>query len=215
MVMGAEILMSMELDDAIEIMRVDKFTPQNCPEEASIIFIAMLELEGGLQRTSIILSEMEPSTAAQVSVIMALTVSTEKMAEIVELMEPMRVASIFNEDGISVELAADILGALTDEEKVDNILDALDILNPGKANQIRELLGLGVKCGDVTGDDNVNMGDVTLLLNYVGYPGKYTISSRWAADVNCDGTINIGDVVLLLNYVGHPGDFVLNCCGEI
>ncbi len=34
-------------------------------------------------------------------------------------------------------------------------------------------------CGDVTGDGNVNMGDVTLLLNHVSYP------SNSAYDLNC------------------------------
>jgi len=74
-------------------------------------------------------------------------------------------------------------------------------------------------CGDVAPcpdcDGIVNMGDVVLLLNYVGHPGEYQLCCEWAGDVApcpaSDGVINMGDVVLLLNYVGHPGDYQI-CC---
>ena len=64
-------------------------------------------------------------------------------------------------------------------------------------------------CGDVTGDDLVDTGDVILLSNYVGYPG-YTLPNEWAGDVTGDGLIDTGDVILLSNYVGYPG-YSLNC----
>jgi len=75
-------------------------------------------------------------------------------------------------------------------------------------------------CGDVAPypDCNgiINMGDVVLLLNYVGHPGQYQLCCEWCGDVApcpaSDGVINMGDVVLLLNYVGHPGQYQL-CCG--
>jgi hypothetical protein len=74
-------------------------------------------------------------------------------------------------------------------------------------------------CGDVAPypdcDRIINMGDVVLLLNYVGYPGEYELCCDWCGDVapypDCDGLINMGDVVLLLNYVGYPGEYHL-CC---
>jgi parallel beta-helix repeat protein len=74
-------------------------------------------------------------------------------------------------------------------------------------------------CGDVAPlpccDGIVNMGDVVLLLNYVGHPSEYQLCCDWSGDVApcpaSDGTINMGDVVLLLNYVGHPGEYQL-CC---
>jgi hypothetical protein len=82
---------------------------------------------------------------------------------------------------------------------------------------IRSTAGI---CGDVAPypDCNgiVNMGDVVLLLNYVGHPGEYELCCEWCGDVApcpaSDGVINMGDVVLLLNYVGHPGEYEL-CCG--
>ena len=69
-------------------------------------------------------------------------------------------------------------------------------------------------CGDVNCDKKVNSDDVTLLQNYVGYPGKYTICSEWAADVTCDGVIDVGDVALLFNHVNYSEDerYALRCC---
>ena len=69
-------------------------------------------------------------------------------------------------------------------------------------------------CGDVTNDTNVNIGDVILLANHVGYPDdpRYEVD-EWAADVNGNGGVNIGDVILLANHVGYPDDprYSLNC----
>ena len=67
-------------------------------------------------------------------------------------------------------------------------------------------------CGDVNGDEVVDMSDVIDLLYYVGYPGQYTICNEWAADVNCDKAIDMSDVIDLLYYVGYPGQYELKCC---
>ena len=71
-------------------------------------------------------------------------------------------------------------------------------------------------CGDLNGNAEVNMGDVTLLGNYIGYPGnpKYNVD-EWAADVNHNGEVNMGDVTLLGNYIGYPGNpkYLLDCTG--
>ncbi len=66
-------------------------------------------------------------------------------------------------------------------------------------------------CGDVTGNNVVNTGDVILLSNYVGYTG-YTLPNEWAGDVTGNGVINTGDVILLSNFVGYTG-YSLNCTG--
>jgi len=91
--------------------------------------------------------------------------------------------------------------------------------NTGTYNIYLSIITVGI-CGDVapcpTSDGVVNMGDVVLLLNYVGHPGEYELCCEWCGDVapcpTSDGVINMGDVVLLLNYVGHPGQYEL-CCG--
>jgi len=66
-------------------------------------------------------------------------------------------------------------------------------------------------CGDVTGNDVVDTGDVILLSNYVGYPG-YMLQNEWAGDVTGNDVVDTGDVILLSNYVGYPG-YSLNCTG--
>ena len=66
-------------------------------------------------------------------------------------------------------------------------------------------------CGDVTGNNVVNTGDVILLSNFVGYSG-YTLANEWAGDVTGNSVINTGDVILLSNYVGYQG-YSLNCTG--
>jgi PKD domain./BNR/Asp-box repeat. len=68
-------------------------------------------------------------------------------------------------------------------------------------------------CGDVNGDEVVDMSDVRDLLYYVGYPGQYTMYCKWTADVNCDKQLNMSDVIDLLYHVGYPGQYELNCCG--
>jgi hypothetical protein len=62
-------------------------------------------------------------------------------------------------------------------------------------------------CGDVTGNGNINRGDVTLLRNHI-YNG-YPIVLDWAGDVTGNCNINRGDVTLLRNHIynGYP----LNC----
>lgn len=52
--------------------------------------------------------------------------------------------------------------------------------------------------GDVNGDGNVNIGDVTALINYLLTSDDSSVDLR-AADVNQDGSINIGDVTALIN----------------
>jgi len=67
-------------------------------------------------------------------------------------------------------------------------------------------------CGDVNLDSIVNLTDVILLLNHLGYPAAHAVDEV-VADVNCDGKINMGDVVLLLNHVIDPDRYELGCCG--
>ena len=56
------------------------------------------------------------------------------------------------------------------------------------------------KIGDVNGDGNVNISDVTTLINYL-LNGDPTGVNLLAADVNQDGNINISDVTSLINML--------------
>jgi len=65
------------------------------------------------------------------------------------------------------------------------------------------------KCGDINGDESVNILDVTYLVNYL-YKGGSEPGSEEAADVNNSGEINILDVTHLINYLYKSGP-ELNC----
>jgi len=65
-------------------------------------------------------------------------------------------------------------------------------------------------CGDVTGDDKVNMGDVTKLLWNQTYWGQYPVDA-WSADVTGDDKVNMGDVTKLLWNQTYWGQYPLTC----
>ena len=54
--------------------------------------------------------------------------------------------------------------------------------------------------GDVDGDGNVNIVDVTALINYL-LGGSASYINLTAADCNTDGSVNITDVTALINYL--------------
>ena len=63
-------------------------------------------------------------------------------------------------------------------------------------------------CGDVTGDGNVNTGDVIMLFDHVTH-GVPPVDAS-VADVTGDGNVNMGDVIMLFDHVTH-GVPPLNC----
>jgi hypothetical protein len=58
--------------------------------------------------------------------------------------------------------------------------------------------------GDVNIDGNVDVVDVTCLINYL-FKGGEAPSCVNAADVNCDQEITIADAVYLINYIFRSG----------
>ena len=61
------------------------------------------------------------------------------------------------------------------------------------------LPAIGIR-GDVNGDGQVKIGDVTALINYL-LSGDSSGINLQAADCNQDGNIKIGDVTALINYL--------------
>jgi len=59
-------------------------------------------------------------------------------------------------------------------------------------------------CGDVNGDEIVNIGDVVYLVSYL-YKGGPAPDPEWVGDANSDGITNIGDVVYLASYLYKGG----------
>jgi hypothetical protein len=98
----------------------------------------------------------------------------------------------------------------------DLVLDDVMLSNASAAEIPVNVTGGSVEvisgiCGDVTGNNVVDTGDVILLSNFVGYPG-YVLQNEWAGDVTGNGVIDTGDVILLSNFVGYSG-YSLNCTG--
>lgn len=58
--------------------------------------------------------------------------------------------------------------------------------------------------GDVTGDGQVELGDVVFLINYLYRQGSPPETGE-LGDVNGDGIIDLGDVVYLINYLFRDG----------
>lgn len=63
-----------------------------------------------------------------------------------------------------------------------------------------QALAAGGVRGDVNGDSNVNISDVTALINYL-LSGNAASVNPTGADVNRDGNVNISDVTSLINYL--------------
>jgi hypothetical protein len=59
-------------------------------------------------------------------------------------------------------------------------------------------------CGDANSDDNVNLLDITYLINYL-YKGSEQPYPYQSGDVNGNGILNLLDVTHLLNYLYNQG----------
>jgi hypothetical protein len=62
----------------------------------------------------------------------------------------------------------------------------------------------GLLRGDVTGDGNIDAGDVVYLINYL-YRSGPAPNPLLAGDTTCDGVIDAGDIVHLINYLYRNG----------
>lgn len=82
-------------------------------------------------------------------------------------------------------------------------LDAIQVLNPLIPNI----------CGDINGDSNIDIADLTYIIAYLYGDGPSPIPFNCIADMNHDGIVNIGDLTYLIAflYSGGPPP-VENCC---
>ena len=71
--------------------------------------------------------------------------------------------------------------------------------------------GKGCLCADANGDSQVNVGDVTYLIDYYFYSGTSPVSLV-ASDLNCDGSVNIADITYLAAYINGIG--AAPCCQQ-
>ena len=69
-----------------------------------------------------------------------------------------------------------------------------------------------ITCGDATGDEVINVGDVVFLVSYLYKSGPAPVP-ECVGDVNHDGIINVGDIVYLVSYLYKGGpDPDPDCC---
>jgi hypothetical protein len=101
---------------------------------------------------------------------------------------------------------SDVTGDLVSTDNTVTFGDDGDSMMPVNAFLLVEGGGES-DCGNLNGDEFIDIQDVILLRNYVGYPG-YTLQGN--GNVNGDEYIDIQDVILLQNFVGYPG-YELNC----
>jgi hypothetical protein len=60
-------------------------------------------------------------------------------------------------------------------------------------------------CGDANGDEQVNVGDVVFIINFVFNAGPAP-NPLEAGDENCDSEVNVGDAVYLINHIFREGE---------
>ena len=62
--------------------------------------------------------------------------------------------------------------------------------------------GSELEPGDVSGDGEINVSDVTALVSIIlGYASGFTESQRKAADLNKDGEVNVTDITALVSII--------------
>ncbi len=72
-------------------------------------------------------------------------------------------------------------------------------------NDCQEIMGVygmecGAVCGEIDGDDGINIADVVYLINYIFRDGPPPVNLS-AADTNANGDIDVGDAIALVNYI--------------
>ncbi len=64
---------------------------------------------------------------------------------------------------------------------------------------------LTITCGDGNGDGNVNLLDITFMINFLYKDGPDPVGHILVADVNGDGNANLLDITYMINYLYKDG----------
>ena len=67
--------------------------------------------------------------------------------------------------------------------------------------EFEAVAGIVYESGDVNQDNQVNVLDIVLTVNYVLGAGELNISQQNIADMNNDGIVNILDIILIVNII--------------
>ena len=92
----------------------------------------------------------------------------------------------------------------------DGFLSCTPDMRPGYNTTYAQLYKIiyfyvGYMLGDVTGDDVINIADVTMLIDYMLNQEQFNEFQLDAADVNDDGVIGIADVSALYDLISEIG----------
>jgi len=72
--------------------------------------------------------------------------------------------------------------------------------------------GIPATCGDVNGDDLIDLGDLLYLVAYCFKGGLEPLCPMYRGDCNSDGVIDVADIVTLVDYM-YRGDVPPKCPG--
>ena len=88
-----------------------------------------------------------------------------------------------------------------------------DKYNPDQADEDENGTGdiCDYLCGDPNGDEAVNLGDASFIINYIFYDGPEP-DPLCAGDCNGDETTNLADASYIINYIFYEGPLPLETC---
>jgi len=100
-------------------------------------------------------------------------------------------------------------GTDTDQDGWGDICDNCpEVSNPDQADSDSDGIGDACEssyvCGDPSGDDQVNILDITFLINYL-YKNGQAPDPLVSGDVNNDGDVNLLDITYLISYLYKDG----------
>ncbi|MBD3219366.1 MAG: hypothetical protein GF310_13925 [candidate division Zixibacteria bacterium] len=118
-------------------------------------------------------------------------------------------------DGTGLSLSTDGLLSGTPPDAGIYTFTAQVIDAAGSADQQEFSVNIGVPyiCGDANNDEEVNVSDAVLIINYV-FMGSSPPDPLEAGDSNCDASVNISDAVMLINYIFVGGESPCDPSGD-
>ncbi len=122
-------------------------------------------------------------------------VITEHVSNGLYASQPGSITSYHNWWFAQVELNGEtILGWLA-----ENYLEAVGYSEPDQIFE-PDIGGPGLMYGDIDGDGQVNIFDITLAMQHILHEKGFDENQLMAADVNNDGLVDIRDVVLMMQF---------------
>jgi hypothetical protein len=78
---------------------------------------------------------------------------------------------------------------------------------------VAKLSALNYLCGDINSDNEIDVGDVVYLINYIFISGPSPDPFQ-AANVNCDDKISLVDIICLIDFIFRDGNAPCDTTGD-